>query len=99
MLFVKALSEQLTLLCGGIPLLRTSFLRPPCCYNQFDFRFHGRCYDWLAAYFSNFLQSAMNGISMSMSRSIIAVPGEAFKYRMVGRVKCDMFFLIKKKHK
>jgi len=26
---------------------------------------------------------------MSMSRSIIAVPGEALKYRMVGRVKCE----------
>ena len=66
------------------------------CHNQFNFRFHGRCYDRLAAYFSNFLQSAMNGISMSMSRSIIAVPGEAFKYCMVGRVKCDMFCLIER---
>jgi len=33
---------------------------------------------------------------MSMSRSIIAVPGEAFKYRMVGRVKCDMFCLMER---
>jgi hypothetical protein len=39
---------------------------------------------------------AIRGILTSMSRSIIAVPGEAFKYRMVGRVKCDVFCLIER---
>ena len=43
-----------------------------------------------------FFQSAMNRVSTSMSRPIIAVSGEAFKYYMVGKAKCDMFCLIER---